>query len=129
MTNRLSLTLLATAAVALPLVALAQMHDHSAMAKAASTAQAKAPRTVEMVLTDDGVTPTEVKATKGEPLRLAITRKTDATCVKQVVVQDYGINQPLPLNQTVVLDITPKATGKVRLLCGMGMTFGVMVVQ
>jgi plastocyanin domain-containing protein len=90
---------------------------------------AKTPRTVEMTLTDAGVSPSEVKATMGEPLRLAITRKTDSTCVTGIVVQDYGINQPLPLNKTVVVDITPKASGKVRFLCPMGMNFATMVVN
>ena len=113
--SRLTLIFLSAVAIALPLAGRAQA--------------TKAPRTVEMTLTDDGVAPAEVKATKGEPLRLAITRKTNATCITQLVVQDYGINQPLPLNKTVFVDITPKAAGKVRFMCGMGMNFATMVVQ
>jgi plastocyanin domain-containing protein len=112
--RRLPLTLIAAAALALPF---------------AGRAAPKAPRTVEMTLADSGVTPTEVKATKGEPLRLAITRKTDATCATQLVVKEYGINQPLPLNKTVYVDLTPKESGSVRLMCGMGMKLATMVVQ
>jgi plastocyanin domain-containing protein len=115
--SRLTLTLFAAAVAIMPLAGRAE------------TPAAKTPKTVQMTLSDAGVSPTEVKATKGETLRLAITRKTDATCVKQLVVQDYGINQPLPLNKTVFVDITPKAAGKVRFLCGMGMNFATMVVQ
>jgi plastocyanin domain-containing protein len=129
--NRLTLTLSAAAMLALPLAGRAQMHDHSAMMKEAAKVApaATAPRTVDMTLSDDGVSPSEVKATKGEPLRLAITRKTSSTCITGMVVQDYGINQPLPLNKTVLVDITPKASGKVRFLCPMGMNFATMVVQ
>jgi plastocyanin domain-containing protein len=129
--SRLTLTLFAAAVAALPFAGSAQTHDHGAMMKEAAGAatSAKTPRTVEMTLSEDGVSPSEVKATKGEPLRLAITRKTNSTCITGVVVQDYGINQPLPLNKTVLVDITPKASGKVRFMCPMGMAFATMIIQ
>lgn len=129
--SRLSLTLIAAAMLTLPFTGSAEMHDHQAMMKEAPKAApaAKAPRTIEITLSNDGVTPRDVTATKGEPLRLAITRKTNATCATQVVMQDYGINQPLPLNKTVQVDFTPKTSGKVRLLCGMGETIAVVTVQ
>ncbi len=92
-------------------------------------ADAKAPKVVQLSITDDGVSPMAIPAKMGEPLRIAITRTTNATCITQVVVKDYGINQPVPLNKTVNVDITPKATGKVRITCGMGMGVAVLNVQ
>ncbi len=88
-----------------------------------------APKVVQLSITDDGVSPAAIPAKQGEPLRIAITRTTDATCITQVVVKDYGINQPIPLNKTVNVDITPKTTGKIRVACGMGMNFAVLNVQ
>jgi plastocyanin domain-containing protein len=129
--SRLTLTLFTAATMALPFAASAQMHDHSAMSKdvVKTAAAPKAPKTIEITMSNDGVSPRDMTATKGEPLRLAITRKTNATCATQLVMQDYGINQPLPLNKTVVVDFTPKASGKIRLLCGMGETIAVVTVQ
>lgn len=120
---------LLAAAVTLPSLGAAA-HDHGAMGKeAAKAAPAKAPRVVQMTISDDGVSPMAIPAKQGESLRIAITRTTNSTCITQVVVKDYGISQPVPLNKTVNVDITPKTTGKVRVSCGMGMNFAVLNVQ
>src|SRR6266568_1906422 len=68
-------------------------------------------------------------APAGVPLRLVITRKTDRTCAKEVVIKDLGIDRPLPLDQPVTVDITPKKTGQLRYACGMDMVSGAIVVQ
>ncbi|HVO20944.1 MAG TPA: cupredoxin domain-containing protein [Anaeromyxobacter sp.] len=94
-----------------------------------SRAADKAPRTVEMALTADGLAPSVVKVTKGETVRLAITRKTDKTCMNEVVVQELGVKQALPLGKTVNVDVTPSKSGSLRILCGMGMEFGKIVVN
>jgi plastocyanin domain-containing protein len=95
----------------------------------AARAADKAPRTVEMALTADGLAPSQVKVTKGETVRLAITRKTDKTCMTEVVIQDLGVKQALPLNKTVSVDVTPAKSGSLKILCGMGMEFGKIVVD
>jgi plastocyanin domain-containing protein len=114
-------------------------HDHAMHgdAKAAPTggshasegAQKGAARIVEMTVTSDGFVPAEVKVKKGEKVRLAITRKTDRTCAKEIVVKDYGINQPLPLEKTVYVELTPTKTGRVKYACGMDMITGFLVVE
>lgn len=120
---------LTAAAITLPSIGTAA-HDHGAMTKvAAKAAPAKSPTVVQMTISDDGVSPMAIAAKQGEPLRIAITRTTNSTCITHVVVRDYGINQAIPLNKTVNIDITPKATGKVRVACGMGMNFAVLNVQ
>jgi hypothetical protein len=131
-----------TAAVLLgvPLAGLAQGtgHDHGhgagAMAapggdRAAAAAQKGAPRIIEMTVTSDGFVPAEVKVKKGERVRLAITRKTDRTCAKEIVVKDYGINQPLPLEKTVYVDLVPTKAGRVKYACGMDMITGFLIVE
>jgi len=95
----------------------------------ASRAADKTPRTVEMALTADGLAPSEVRVTKGETVRLAITRKTDKTCMTEVVVEELGVRQALPLGKAVYLDLTPSKSGSLRILCGMGMEFGKIVVN
>jgi plastocyanin domain-containing protein len=97
-------------------------------ARAAEKAPAKA-HNVELTLTDAGLAPAEVKLAKGEPVHLAITRKTDRTCMTEVVIADAGVKAALPLNKTVYLDFTPSKAGTLRVLCGMGMQFGKLVVN
>jgi plastocyanin domain-containing protein len=99
------------------------------LAAPAARAADKAPRTIELAVTDAGLAPQQVKVAKGEALRLGITRKTDKTCMLEVVIADTGTKQQLPLNKTVYVDFTPAKAGNVRILCGMGMEFGKLVVN
>ncbi len=85
-------------------------------------------RTVEMAVTEDGFVPSKVKASKGEKVRLVVTRKTDRTCAKEIVIKGYGIDQPLPLNKPVTVELTPKASGEIKYACGMDMISGVLLV-
>ncbi len=85
-------------------------------------------RTVEMSVTSDGFVPSKVKALKGEKLRLVVTRKTDKTCAQEIVIPNYGINQPLPLGKPVTVELTPKASGEITYACGMNMVTGVILV-
>jgi plastocyanin domain-containing protein len=133
-------TLLLPVAAALALgatPALAQ-HDHGAMQQKAESAAAKAGiaegtvkngvRTVEMDVTEDGYVPAKIKAIKGEKLRLVVTRKTERTCAKEIVIKDHGINKPLPLGKAVTVELTPKASGEIKYACGMDMITGVIFV-
>jgi plastocyanin domain-containing protein len=114
--KKLAVALLAAVAFAAPGV------------RAAEKAAAR-PRVIEMSLTDAGLVPAEVKLTKGEPVRIAFTRKTDRTCMFEIVIPDAGLKKAVPLNKTVDLEFTPAKTGNLRVLCGMGMQFGTIVVN
>jgi len=81
-----------------------------------------------MQVTEDGFVPAKIKAGKGEKLRLVITRKTDRTCAKEIVIKEAGINTPLPLEKTVTVEVTPKKSGELKYACGMDMITGVIFV-
>ncbi len=85
-------------------------------------------RIVDMQVTDAGFVPDKVKVQKGQKTRLVITRKTDRTCATEIVIKDYGINTPLPLNKTVTVELTPKASGEIKYACAMNMIGGVLFV-
>jgi plastocyanin domain-containing protein len=85
-------------------------------------------RTVEMQVTEDGFVPARIKANKGEKLRLVITRKTDRTCAKEIVIKEAGVNTPLPLEKTVTVEVTPKKSGELKYACGMDMITGVIFI-
>jgi plastocyanin len=85
-------------------------------------------RTVNVTVTDNGFEPSKVKAKKGEKVRLVVTRKTDSTCAKEIVIKDHGINQPLPLGKPVTVEFVPAKSGEIRYACGMDHISGVVFI-
>jgi plastocyanin domain-containing protein len=85
-------------------------------------------RTVEMQVTEDGFVPSKIKAKKGEKLRLVVTRKTDRTCAKEIVVKDHGIEKELPLDKPVTVEFTPAKSGEIHYACGMGHVTGIVFI-
>ncbi len=108
----------------------AKQHSQAALAAAgiAEGTVKDGVRTVEMKVTEDGFVPAKVKALKGEKVRLVVTRKTERTCAKEIVIPAYGINQPLPLEKAVTVELTPRASGEIKYACGMDMISGVILV-
>ena len=100
-----------------------------AMLIATLFAAAPATRDVEMKVTERGFEPNRIEVKKGVPLHLVVTRKTDATCAKELVIKDVNLRKELPLDKPVAFDFTPSKSGEMTYLCGMGMISGVLVVQ
>ena len=84
---------------------------------------------IDMSVTGDGFVPAEIKVKAGQPVMLMITRKTDKTCATEIVMKDFNINKPLPLNQMVEVTFTPSKPGRFRYACGMDMIAGVLIVE
>jgi plastocyanin domain-containing protein len=82
-----------------------------------------------MQVTSEGFVPAQVKVKAGQPVKLIVTRKTDVTCAKEIVIKDFGINKPLPLNQPVEITFTPSKKGQIRYACAMDMIAGVIIVE
>ncbi len=97
--------------------------------KSEKTAEAKAPQVIEISVTKEGFLPKEVKVKVGQPVKLLVTRKIDKTCAKQIVIKDYNINEPLPLDKTVTVAFTPSKAGPTRFACSMDMIAGVIVAE
>ncbi|MCE9580344.1 MAG: cupredoxin domain-containing protein [Deltaproteobacteria bacterium] len=87
---------------------------------------------VEIIVTPRGFEPARIVIKRGQPMVLAFTRKTEATCAKSVVI-DMGdgtkVTKDLPLDQTVEIAATFAKAGELRYACGMDMVHGVLVVQ
>lgn len=105
------------------------VNRRAAMRDKQSDLNAATARRVQIFVTKNGFEPNKITAKKGEPLRLIVTRKTDATCGKEIVIAGAGIRKALPLNQRVMIDFTPSKTGKLRYACGTNMISGLLVVQ
>ena len=82
-------------------------------------AAAPSVRSIEMSVTDKGFEPARIEVKKGEPVHLVVTRKTDATCAKELVIKNEKLRKDLPLNKPVAFDFTPNKTGEMAYVCGM----------
>lgn len=101
-----------------------------AAAPAAAPAAPRAAGVVELTVTEAGFRPEQVTVRKGEPVTLLVTRKTDATCAKDLVLPQHGIRQPLPLGERVTITFTPEKSGELRYGCAMDqMIGGVLLVD
>jgi len=102
----------------------------AAAAAPAASKPAGGTRTVELAVTEKGYEPSPLQLKKDEPVKLMVTRKTEQTCATEIVMKEYGINTPLPLNTPVEIAFTPNKTGTLTYGCAMGqMISGVFMVE
>jgi plastocyanin domain-containing protein len=86
---------------------------------------------LEIAVTDKGFEPSTVEVKKGQPVELVFTRKTDQTCIKEVIL-DTGsskVQKPLPLNKPVAIKTRFTKTGDLKYVCNMNMFSGTVKVQ
>jgi hypothetical protein len=79
---------------------------------------------VEVVVDESGFVPSRIPAKAGKPITLAITRKIEKTCATEILFKGQEGKTPLPLNKTVEVTYTPKASGEIAFGCAMGMMVG-----
>jgi plastocyanin domain-containing protein len=84
---------------------------------------------VAIQVTENGFEPAVVTVKAGEPVTLHVTRRTDRTCATDLVMAEHNINQPLPLNQEVLITFTPKKAGDLTYACPMDMYHGTIHVE
>jgi len=80
-------------------------------------------------ITERGFEPVSLRLRRGVEARITFLRTTDQTCAKEVVLRDFGIRRDLPMNQPVVVTLTPKTKGEFSFTCGMNMMHGKLIVQ
>jgi plastocyanin domain-containing protein len=86
-------------------------------------------QTARIEINAQGYQPAAVKLQRGVRARVTFVRTTDATCVKDIVLPDLGLQRALPLNEPVVVSFTPKRKGSFTFVCGMNMMRGELIVR
>lgn len=84
---------------------------------------------IAIEVTEKGFVPADVTVPAGKPVTLVVTRTTDRTCAKELVIEERGIHQELPLGQAVEVKFTPDSAGVIRYACGMDMIAGRVIVK
>lgn len=80
-------------------------------------------------ITKKGFEPKTLALKPEVPARLTFVRETTESCGTEILLKDYGISKPLPLNKPVVIEFTPQKSGEFRFTCGMDMLRGKIIVQ
>jgi hypothetical protein len=76
-----------------------------------------------------GFSPDFLSVQQGSDVTLVVTRKTDQTCAKEIVIPSLDIRKELPLDQPVEIVLSPDKKGNIRFACGMDMFTGVIRVE
>lgn len=85
---------------------------------------------IDVAVTSDGFVVANAPSLKaGQPVTLVVTRSVEKTCATDIVLKEFGISQPLPLNTPVEVTFTPKKAGAVRFACAMDMIAGTLKVE
>jgi len=112
------------------LAAACSRSSESASAPPASSVTVPATGGAVTIVADEkGFTPSEVHATKGAPLSLVFTRKSENTCATEIVFPELKIRRPLPLNEAVAVQLPTEMDHTYRFQCGMAMWQGAVVVK
>ena len=88
----------------------------------------KPDRTIEIAVTEAGFEPAAVTARKGERIRLVVKRRTDKTCAREFILDEFLVWQRLPLNEAVTETFVVGRTGEFRFHCLAGTVSGVFTV-
>ncbi len=103
-----------------------------ALVTAAHADPKAAPKRIEIAVTKKGFEPESIQVPANQQVTLVFTRKTAATCTKEIVVSlgnGKKIERALPLDTAVEIPVTFPKAGKLGYACGMDMNKGVIVVQ
>lgn len=86
-------------------------------------------RTIEIQLTERGFEPDRVVAKLGERIKLVVTRATDATCAREVILDEFLIWDRLPLGTPVAETFRTGRPGDFTFHCANGAVRGTFTVE
>lgn len=99
------------------------------LANAAVAAVGGAGRQEIAIVVRGGYSPSTIRATAGQPVRIVFDRQENSSCSEEVVFPDFGVRRFLPENQKTTVEITPPTAGTYEFTCGMGMLHGRLIAE
>ena len=82
------------------------------------------PNEFKMLVTENGYEPSTLKVQAGKPVKLKITRKTNATCAREITVPSQKLKVDLPLDKEVTVKLASLQKGEVKFGCAMDLMIG-----
>ena len=84
---------------------------------------------VAIFVTEDGFRPRESFAPRDVPATLVVTRLTDRTCAKDIMIDGMDSTWTLPLNQQVRIELPKGIHDTLSFQCGMEMYHGLVIAK
>ena len=81
------------------------------------------------IIVDGGYSPETIAIAKDKTVKLIFIRKDPTSCLEEVVFGDFKIRKQLPLNQKVLVELTPRKSGEFTYTCAMNMYHGKIIVK
>jgi len=81
------------------------------------------------IIVDGGYSPEVISIQKGKTTKLNFIRKDPTSCLEDLVLGDFKIRKNLPLNQKIIVELTPQRKGEFVYTCGMNMYHGKIIVK
>ena len=81
------------------------------------------------IIVDGGYSPDTIEVPAGKPTTIHFLRKDPSSCLEEVVISDFRLRKPLPLNERTDITVTPPKAGTYRFSCGMGMFHGTIIAK
>ncbi len=78
----------------------------------------------QIQVTEQGFVPARVRVSRDKTTTLVVTRKTERTCARELVVDELGIHEALPFGKSVRIALTPTKSGPMKFGCAMGKMIG-----
>ncbi len=88
-----------------------------------------AEQVVNINSTAEGFEPNKIYVSSQTPVILKVTRTSDQTCGTEIVIKEKKINQKLPLNETVIINLGLLKKGEIKFACAMNMIKGTLNVK
>ena len=81
------------------------------------------------IVVDGGYSPEVISISKNKTTKINFIRKDPTSCLEYVILPDFKIRRQLPLNQKIVVEITPQKSGEFIYHCDMNMYHGKIIVK
>lgn len=78
----------------------------------------------KMTVTEKGYEPSSLKVPANTPVTLKITRKTNATCAREITVPSQKLKVDLPMDKEVTVKLAALQKGEIKFGCAMDMMIG-----
>src|SRR6267143_883035 len=100
------------------LIALALLTAAAAVGCNGQQKASTGPQVVQLAVTDAGFVPARAEVPRRQAFTLVVTRKTDQTCVKEILIPALNERRTLPLNQAVRIDVSKGVADTLSFICG-----------
>jgi plastocyanin domain-containing protein len=111
------------------LVALGLVNFHKISATTNKENLASSAQIIDIRVTNDGYSPSNIVVKKGTPVMIRVTSKNAYSCALAFRVPSLGVSKNMQPNDSYIFTFTPNETGSIPFFCSMGMYRGLIEVR